>query len=587
MRLNGNLVLNSDASGEIQHAYIERLAAAPTFDALQKGRIYFNTNSSLYYYNDGAAWAPFATGGNAAALQSEVDAIEASLGGLVNADGTYVAGALTGSLAGTASLTDAIQKLQALADANASAISAEVADRQAAITAEETARTEADTAEATARAAADQTLTDNLAAEVTRATDAEAALGTRVDGVDADLTAEVTRATSAEAALGTRVDGVAADLAQEVTDRETADTNLQLAVDGKVSKAGDTMSGQLAMGGNKIIGVGAPTQADDAVNKNYVDSLLSGLTWEAPVDEIVADATAVDLTGKADGYRIVDTTAKKIFTVAGGALDAGEDLVEGAALFHKGDEQGFVFNGTDLVQFTGTGQIAAGIGLVKVGNQLDVNLGAGIAQLPTDEVGVDVLGTGGLFLTIDGVTPSTDSASQLSVKLDGDTLTRGENGLKVSNAVIQSISDAAGAAATEQTRAEAAEGALGTRIDGVEGDLAQEVTDRTAADTALDGKIATETSDRQAADTTLQGNIDATNVRIGKMYFLYEAGAAATVHTVTHNLGQKYCNVTIVDDTDNVVIPQSIVFDSDNQLTVSFTSALQCKAIVMGLAVVA
>jgi len=119
MRINGNLVFNSDATGEIQHAYIERLGAAPAFNAAHKGRLYFNTATALYYFNDGTAWVPFATGGNAAALQLEVDRIEASLGSIVNADGTFNGGsALSGVpiISAATSITNALTLLAAKAD---------------------------------------------------------------------------------------------------------------------------------------------------------------------------------------------------------------------------------------------------------------------------------------------------------------------------------------------------------------------------------------------------------------------------------------------------------------------------------------
>ena len=44
--------------------------------------------------------------------------------------------------------------------------------------------------------------------------------------------------------------------------------------DAKVEKAGDSMTGALAMGTNKITGVGDPTALQDAATKAYVDSLL-------------------------------------------------------------------------------------------------------------------------------------------------------------------------------------------------------------------------------------------------------------------------------------------------------------------------
>lgn len=114
MRLNGNLVFNSDATGEVQNFFIERLSAAPTFNSMEKGRIYFNTTGAVYYFNDGSAWQPFATGGNATALQAEVNAIEASIGSAVNADGTYnVAGIpdVTGVVSSATSITNAINQI--------------------------------------------------------------------------------------------------------------------------------------------------------------------------------------------------------------------------------------------------------------------------------------------------------------------------------------------------------------------------------------------------------------------------------------------------------------------------------------------
>jgi hypothetical protein len=43
----------------------------------------------------------------------------------------------------------------------------------------------------------------------------------------------------------------------------------------KVNKAGDTMSGNLAMGGNKVTGLGTPSANADAVTKSYVDGYIN------------------------------------------------------------------------------------------------------------------------------------------------------------------------------------------------------------------------------------------------------------------------------------------------------------------------
>ena len=82
------------------------------------------------------------------------------------------------------------------------------------------------------------------------------------------------------------------------------------------------------------------------------------------------------------------------------------------------DNASFVYEGTPTtgawVQFNGAGQIAAGTGILKSGNTLSVKLGAGIAAVPTGEVGIDLWATvPGLILTADGTTPSTATGAQL------------------------------------------------------------------------------------------------------------------------------------------------------------------------------
>ena len=49
-------------------------------------------------------------------------------------------------------------------------------------------------------------------------------------------------------------------------------TNVTNSIATKVSKSGDTMSGALAMGSNKITGLGTPTAGTDAATKDYVDT---------------------------------------------------------------------------------------------------------------------------------------------------------------------------------------------------------------------------------------------------------------------------------------------------------------------------
>jgi len=155
---------------------------------------------------------------------------------------------------------------------------------------------------------------------------------------------------------------------------------------------------------------------------------------------MLADHTTA--TGVAVGDRIVNTTSNVIYTVTDDdplTFDAGEALVDGAAFFNKATDTGYVFNGTAIVQFTGGGALTAGNGLLINGNTIDVNFGAGITMLPSDEVGVHISNyTGsalGFALAADGSRVATEAAAVsgdlLKLFLDGSSLTQSGSGLKI------------------------------------------------------------------------------------------------------------------------------------------------------------
>ena len=83
----------------------------------------------------------------------------------------------------------------------------------------------------------------------------------------------------------------------------------------------------------------------------------------------------------------------------------------------------------------------------------------------------------------------------------------------------------------------------------------------------------------QALDSAVKALSD----RYAASYVVYNGSTPATSHTVTHNLGTQYANVTVVDTNNQVIITQSITFDSTSALTVTFNSSIACKVIVTGL----
>lgn len=551
MRVLGNLTFAG--LGQIENLRVQNLAADPASPSV--GQVWYNTTDGVYRGFDGTETITFASGGNTQIIVDEVDAIETAVG--LNADGTFAQHTGTNYINGATTLKQADELLDAQVKTNSDAITA----LQGAGTA---MQTEVDLIETSVGLNADGSFTApagaNYIAASTSLKDAATALDTQIK---------------------TNSDAITANTA---------------AIDTKVSKAGDSLNGDLAFQGtHKVIGLADPTDARDAATKAYVDAKLAGLTWENPVDMIVGDHTSITdpLTA---GMRIADTTANKIFTVtADGAngstatFDGGETLTEDAAFFNKSDDAGYVYNGVQIVQFTGTGQITAGVGLSKTGNVIDVNLGAGIAQLPTDEVGIDVLGTGGLFLTVDGTTASTDGAAQLALKLDGATLAVGANGAKVAAAGITAtelatsvagngIVGGAGTALAVVADAGIKVSATGVALDT---DFADARYINVAGDT-MTGPLALAADPANALEAATKQYVDALAAKLAASTFVYDGSVAAASHTVTHNLGSQFANVTVVDNANKVIIPDAVSFDDANTLTVSFSSAITCKVVVSG-----
>lgn len=229
-------------------------------------------------------------------------------------------------------------------------------------------------------------------------------------------------------------------------------SNVQDQLTAKVDASGDSMTGNLIMiSGSVVIQTAAPTAATHLTNKAYVDSKLAGLSWKNYVT--VATTANITLSGSQtiDGVTVpadIDvrvlvknqTTASQngIYIVNSGAWTRATDFdslspideINAAAVYVLGGStQGqaaytvtspVVDLGTDDIifsQFSGASSVVPGIGLSQTGNILNVTLGAGIGELPTEEIGIDLDSKGGLQLTIDhGVTESTDTSAKLSIK---------------------------------------------------------------------------------------------------------------------------------------------------------------------------
>jgi len=164
----------------------------------------------------------------------------------------------------------------------------------------------------------------------------------------------------------------------------------------------------VAWGGYKITGLADPTNAQDAATKNYVDAVKTGLdvkqsvraatTAPGTLASAFADGSVIDGVTLATGDRILiknqtDASENGIYVVnATGAptraADANTSAEVTAGMFTFVSEgtanadSGWVLTTNDVItlgttnlefaQFSGAGQVAAGDGLTKTGNTIDI-----------------------------------------------------------------------------------------------------------------------------------------------------------------------------------------------------------------------
>jgi len=212
--------------------------------------------------------------------------------------------------------------------------------------------------------------------------------------------------TSAKIANDTIVD---ADINSAAAIAQSKISGLTTSLSEKLATAGGTMSGAIAMGTNKITGLGEPTSAQDAATKSYVDTTVQGIDWKASVRaattanvtlaSALENGDILDGVTLATGNRVLvkdQSTASEngIYVVASSGAptrsidaDTGAEVTSNFAVFVEegtvNADSGFTLtnNGaitigtTSLVftQFTGLGQIIAGTGLDKTGNTLDID----------------------------------------------------------------------------------------------------------------------------------------------------------------------------------------------------------------------
>lgn len=287
---------------------------------------------------------------------------------------------------------------------------------------------------------------------------------------------ELVRDIASAAGLTLTPNGESTDVTVSFTGGISSATTLAGAIqaleNNKLNLSGGTMTGKL------LLAAGTPEFANEAVSKSYVDSAIAGLTWENPVDAMIADVTAEDaLVGLANGSRVYDTATNSIYIVTDGEVGAAEVVVEGAAFFNKADNGAYVHNGVGMVQFAGTGSLVGGDAIDIVGNVINVAAGDGLA-IANDKIVASLAEAGALEIV----------GGKISLKLDGTSLSMTAAGLRLSATQQTAIDDAIAAV---QAELDASQASLGLTAAGALADLSathflSEATSHHAALVALD-----------------------------------------------------------------------------------------------------
>jgi len=97
----------------------------------------------------------------------------------------------------------------------------------------------------------------------------------------------------------------------------------------KLNLAGGTMSGALAMGTNKITGMGDPTNAQDAATKNYIDTIF-GSTTSAAASAAAAATSASNAASSASAASSSASSAASSAASAAASWDQFDDTYLGA-----------------------------------------------------------------------------------------------------------------------------------------------------------------------------------------------------------------------------------------------------------------
>lgn len=458
-------------------------------------------------------------------------------------------------------------------------------------------------------------------------------LGTKQDTVTGAASTVVTDDLTVSRAVVSDASGkivVSAATAAEVAHLSGVTDNIQTQIDLKqddlgytpINKAGDAVNGNLNFGGTSTLkNLAAPVDLTDPVRLIDIDQLKANLDFQADVLGVQVDGTLVPTVEvMADSeVRYIVTDAANLNIAFGTIVGLGDgDIIQksgsnfviaydvsvkgpGALVWDRGIGKFMKYDGTVWSEHGGLSGVTVSAGLLKDGNTISVKFGAGVANLPTGEVGIDVAPDKGLSL-VDPTTgaASTAADSVLAVKV-GAALEVGAGGVNVkaggitethlnASVVGDGIEGGAGTALTVKLDGTSlVKSASGVAVGDLSGtylklDTASTITAQVAvpaptADASIANKLYVDTADTANADAVAAL---ATRVDAGLFVFDGTVGAAQDTYSINHALGNKYAAVSVYDEADSLIMPDTVTLTDANNLVVTLAVAQKVRVVING-----
>lgn len=129
------------------------------------------------------------------------------------------------------------------------------------------------------------------------------------------------------------------ELAAAINDDASFSTTVTNSIATKVSKAGDSMTGALSMGNNKITSLGTPTASSDAVNKSYIDTLFGSTSSAATSATSAANSASAAATSATSASTSASSASTSASSAATSATSAANSASAAAASYDSFDDR--------------------------------------------------------------------------------------------------------------------------------------------------------------------------------------------------------------------------------------------------------